>query len=159
MIYDLTYMIDVDKIKTLRARTEAGIADCRKALEETGGDLTKAEAWLRKQGIDKAAQKQDRQVKAGIIESYIHLGSKIGVLVELNCETDFVAKTDEFKGLAHELAMQISAMKPKTANQLLKQIYIRDPQITVEELIKQHIAKFGENITVGRFFRLELGEM
>ena len=158
MIYNLTHMTDVDKIKKLRIQTGAGIADCRKALEECGNDLVKACSWLKKQGIDQAAKKQDRQVSAGIVESYIHLGGKLGVLVELNCETDFVAKTDEFKRLAHELAMQISAMNPKNVNQLLKQIYIRDPQITIEELVKQHITKFGENITVNRFYRMVLGE-
>ena len=151
-------MIDLNKIKHLRASTGAGIAECREALGAAKNDLAKAETWLKEHGISKAAKKSDRETSQGVIESYVHGGGKIGVLVEVNCETDFVARTDDFKKLAHEIAMQISAMNPETAEELLKQPYIRDPQLTVEDLVKQTIAKLGENIKVKRFCRLALGE-
>ncbi len=150
--------MDITKIKQLREETGAGIADCREALAKTSGDLRRAEKYLKEKGIEKAANKADRTASAGIVESYIHLGGKIGVLVEVNCETDFVAKTDEFKHVAHEVAMQISAMNPNTVAELLKQTYIRDPQLTIEVLIKSVIAKLGENIKVKRFSRIALGE-
>ncbi len=149
-------MIDVKKIKQLREKTGAGIADCRIALEKTAGDLKKAEKYLKQQGDQKAAQKKDRVTKQGLIESYVHNG-KIGVLVEVNCETDFVARTEDFQKLAHELAMQISAMNPKNVKELLTQPYIRDPQMTVEALVKSVIAKVGENIQIHQFTRMELG--
>jgi elongation factor Ts len=151
-------MIDVSKIKQLREKTGAGIAECREALEKSAGDLRKAEVWLKEQGIAKAHKKAERQTNQGIIESYLHSGGKLGVLVELNCETDFVARTDEFKNLAHELAMQISAMSPKDVKDLLGQEYIRDPQMKIVDLIKSAIAKLGENIHVKRFTRIALGE-
>lgn len=150
-------IMDIQKIKQLREKTGAGIADCRMALEKTGEDLVKAEQFLKKQGFEKAARKKERETKQGLVEAYVH-GGKIGVLVEINCETDFVARTDEFKKLAHEVAMQISAMKPKTVKELLTQPYIRDPQATVEDLLKSVVAKLGENIQIGKFTRLELGE-
>ena len=150
--------MDIAKIKELRARTGAGIAECREALEKSANDLAKAEAWLKEHGISKAAKKASRQTSQGVIESYIHGEGKIGVLVELNCETDFVARTDDFKKLAHEIAMQISAMNPKTVEELLNQEYIRDPQLKIADLIKTTIAKIGENIVVKRFSRLALGE-
>lgn len=149
--------MDINKIKQLREQTSAGIADCRKALEATNGDLEKAADWLKKHGIEKAEKKSDRETATGLIETYVHSG-KIGVLVELLCETDFVARTDDFKNLAHELAMQISAMNPKNAAALLKQAYIRDQKLTIQDLIKSVIAKVGENIKVGKFTRLALGE-
>src|SRR3989344_1913858 len=151
-------MIDVTKVKSLREKTGAGVNECCKALDESNGDLAKAESWLKSRGIEKAAKKEGRETKQGIIESYIHNQGKIGVLVELNCETDFVARTDDFKTLAHELAMQISAMDPKHVEELLKQEYIRDPQLSVGDLVKQTIAKIGENIQVARFTRIALGE-
>lgn len=149
--------MDITKIKQLREKTGAGIADCRKALEETKGDLVKAEAWLREKGIEKAAKKSDRETATGLVETYVHSG-KIGVLVEILCETDFVARTDDFKKLAHEVAMQVSAMNPKNSEELLKQAYIRDPKLTIEDLVKSLIAKVGENIKVKRFVRVALGE-
>ncbi len=150
--------MDINKIKQLREKTGAGIADCREALANSGGDLKKAQEYLRAKGIEKADKKADREATQGIIESYIHLGGKIGVFVEVNCETDFVARTDDFKSLAHDIAMQISAMKPKNVAELLTQPYIRDPKITIDELVKSKIAKLGENIKINRFSRIALGE-
>jgi elongation factor Ts len=149
--------MDISKIKKLREKTGAGIADCRKALEETKGDMVKAEAWLKSHGIEKAAKKADRATTQGVIESYVHSG-KIGVLLEINCETDFVARTEDFKTLAHEVAMQISAMNPKDTKELLSQAYIRDGSLTVDQLVKSVIGKLGENISVKRFSRIVLGE-
>lgn len=147
--------VDVNLIKQLRDKTGAGVADCREALEESKGDLKKAEEFLKKKGFEKAAKKADRETKAGLIDSYIHAG-KVGVLVELLCETDFVARTDEFKNLAHELCLQVASMNPKDGKVLLKQEYVRDPAKTIADFVKETIVKLGENITVGRISRLEL---
>lgn len=149
--------IDVSDIKKLREKTGAGIADCKKALSESKGDFKIAVEWLKKRGLEKSVEKSGREVKAGIVETYSH-GGKVGVIVELFCETDFVAKTEDFKTLAHELALQIASMKPKNTNELLKQVYIRDTSLTVENLIKGVIGKLGENIQVGEFVRIELGK-
>lgn len=151
-------MPTIDQIKKLREKTGAGIMDCRRALEEMGGNEKKAEVLLKKWGIEKAGKKTGRTTSAGIIESYIHAGGKVGTMITLLCETDFVAKTDDFKNLAHELCLQIASMNPKDVKALLRQEYIRDPSITVEELVKQVIGKLGENITVARFIRYSLGE-
>lgn len=150
--------MDISKIKQLREKTSAGISECREALDASGGDLAKAEVWLNEHGISKAAKKADRETSQGVVESYVHGEGKIGVLVEINCETDFVARTDDFKKLSHEVAMQISAMNPKTVEDLMSQPYIRDPKLTIEALVKQTIAKLGENIKIKRFTRLALGE-
>jgi elongation factor Ts len=150
--------ISLDEIKKLRAKTKAGVMDCRQALEESGGDMAKAEEWLRKKGIKSAAKKESRETYYGRIEAYTHGSNNLVSVVELLCETDFVAKTDEFKNLAHEIAMQIAAMKPKNIDELLKQPWIRDEKITIEELIRETIGKLGENIKVGRIARFELGE-
>jgi len=149
--------MNIEDIKKLREQTGAGIADCREALKESDGDLTKAKEWLKKKGLDKASSKTDREVKAGIVETYSH-GGKVGVLVEVLCETDFVARTEDFKGLAHELSLQIASMNPSSVEELLSQEYIRDNSLTVEQLIKSVIGKLGENIQVGRFERIALGE-
>lgn len=149
--------IDVNQIKELREQTGAGIADCREALEEANSDMAKAKEILKKKGLDKAGSKSDREVKAGVVETYSH-GGRVGVLVEVLCETDFVAKTDDFKNLAHELALQIASMRPESVGELLEQDYIREPGKTVETLIKEVIAKLGENIQIGRFERIGLGE-
>lgn len=150
--------ISVDDIKKLREQTGGGVADCRKAIEEAKGDLKKAAELLRSWGIDKAVSKSDRVVGAGLVETYIHANGKIGAMVEINCETDFVARTDDFKKLCHEVAMQVSAMDPKDVEDLLKQDYIRDSARKVGELVKETIAKVGENIVVKRFMRFELGQ-
>ena len=149
--------ISLEQLKKLRAETSAGVSDCRQALEDAGGDYEKAKKLLIDRGIEKAAKKSDRQTGAGLVESYVH-GGKVGVLVEVRCETDFVARTDDFKKLAHELALQVASMAPKDVKTLLKSEYIRDPKFTVEALIKQTIAKVGENITIARFSRMVLGE-
>lgn len=143
-------------IKKLREMTSAGFADCKSALEETNGDLKKAEELLKKKGIAKAAKKGDRATGSGLVETYVHLNGKIGVVLSVLCETDFVARTDEFKHLAHEIAMQIAAMNPENNEKLLKQEYIRDGSKTIEDLVKENIAKLGENIQIGNFSRIEI---
>lgn len=149
--------VNVNDIKKLREQTGAGIADCRVALEEAQGSFEKAKEVLKARGLDKAASKADREVKAGVIETYSH-GGKVGVLVELLCETDFVAKTDDFKTLAHEVALQVASMNPENVEELLAQDYIRDNSQKVEGLIKAAVAKLGENIQVGRISRIALGQ-
>lgn len=149
--------IDITLLKRLREETQVSIADCRKALEESGGDYQKALEWLRKHGIEKAEKKTERETSQGLINSYIHQNGRVGALVELLCETDFVARTSEFKNLAHEIAMQVAAMNPKNVEALLKQEYIRDNSKTVSDLVKETIAKLGENIILKNFTRYELG--
>lgn len=148
-------MADIELVKKLREETQASIADCRKALDESHGDYKKAIEWLAKRGAEIAEKKANRQTSQGLVEAYVHSG-KVGVLVTLLCETDFVARTDEFKNLAHEIALQVSAMNPKDVKSLLSQEYIRDPQMTIEQLIKSVIGKIGENIVVREFTRQEL---
>lgn len=195
--------ISASMVKELRGRTGAGMMDCKKALAETGGDLEKAVIYLREKGLAAAAKKAGRIAAEGLIESYIHGVGKIGVLVEVNCETDFVAKTDEFKSLARDIAMQIAAAKPEYVRReevpaealnkereilraqalnegkpekivdkmvtgriekyykeicLLEQPFIKDTNLTVQQLLTEKIAKIGENISVRRFVRYELGE-
>jgi len=149
-------MINIAQIKKLRTETGAGIADIKQALEEAGGDLVTAKRILKQKGIDKADKKADRETKAGIVESYIHATKTSGATVVLTCETDFVARTEEFKNLAHELAMQICAMDPKDIKELLAQPWIRDEKMTIKDLVKQAIAKFGENIKIKEFKKLEI---
>jgi len=149
--------MSLDLIKKLREETGAGIADCKEALKESGNDLEKAKIYLKQKGFEKGSSKGDREVKAGIVDVYSHNG-KVGVLVELLCETDFVARTDDFKTLAHELSLQIASMNPSSVEKLYKQEYIRDNALTIDQLIKQTSGKLGENIQVGRFERIALGE-
>ena len=146
--------------------------DCKRALQEAEGDLARAEEILLARGMAAAAKKAARETNQGLVESYVHNGGRIGALVELNCETDFVAKTDEFKQLARDIAMQVAAMEPVCLNQedapegeeisdeqcLLLQDFIKDPSKTVGELVTETIAKTGENIKVRRFTRFALGE-
>lgn len=150
--------LTIDQIKKLREETGAAVLDCRRALEENQGDLKKAVAWLRKRGIEKAVKKADRKTSQGLVEAYIHATGKVGAMVELWCETDFVARNEEFKNLARELAMQVAAMNPKDVDSLLKQEYIRDNSKTVGDLIKESMAKFGENIVVKRFIRMDTND-
>lgn len=145
-------------IKKLRAETQAGVSDCRQALEDAGGDFAKAKKLIVERGLEKAAKKEGKETSQGLIESYIHSNGKVGVLVELRCETDFVARTDEFRLLAHELCLQVASMNPKNVEELLRGEYIRDPKVTIANLVKQAVAKVGENITVARFSRMVLGE-
>lgn len=149
--------ISVDQIKKLREKTGAGIADVHRALEQSGGDAKAAANLLKSWGIDKAAARADRAVGQGLVETYIHAGGRVGAMVEVNCETDFVARTAEFKNLAHELALQVASMDPTDVDELLHQEYIRDSSRTVEDLLREVIAKTGENIKIKRFVRFELG--
>jgi elongation factor Ts len=161
--------ITTKMIKELREQTGAGIMDAKRALESAGGNMAKAAEILKEQGLARAAKKAERVAGQGLIEAYIHAGGRIGAMVEVNCETDFVARTDDFRRLAHDIAMQIAATNPKIVGNeevpeevadeevLLKQPFIKDPSTTVEGLIKGAIAKLGENIVVRRFARFELG--
>jgi len=148
----------LDQIKKLRAKTKAGVIDCRQALEAGGGDLKKAEEWLRKKGFQSAGKRTGRETGCGLVEAYTHAEGKIVAVVELCCETDFVARTKDFKKLAHELAMQVAALKPQDVQELLAQPWIRDESKKIEELVKELSAKTGENIKVNRLYRLELGK-
>lgn len=148
---------DITLLKKLREETQAGIADVRMALEETDNNYDKAKDWIKQRGMDKAAKKGDRETGSGLIESYIHGTGRVGAIIELDCETDFVARTDEFKSLAHEIAMQVAAMKPESVEKLLEQDYIRDGSLTIDKLIKTTIGKLGENIVLKRFKVFELG--
>ena len=149
-------MVDIRLLKQLRNETQASVSDCRKALEESNGDYKKALEWLKKRGIEKAEKKAGRQTQQGLIDSYIHQNGKVAAMVELLCETDFVARTGEFRNLAHEISMQVAAMNPKNVDALLAQEYIRDPSIKIRGLVKSVIAMLEENITVKRFKRYEL---
>lgn len=190
-------------VKELRERTQAGIMDCKKALQETKGDVEKAVTFLREKGLAAAAKKAGRVANEGIVDAYIHAGGRIGVLIEVNCETDFVAKNDIFKALVRDLAMQVAAARPMYVSRdqvpesllaeeravyaatarnegkpeqiierivdgriqrfykeacLLEQPFIKDPDKTVEDLLKENIATLGENMSVRRFVRYEMGE-
>lgn len=149
--------ISIDVLKKLRKETSAGVSDCRQALADARGDYEKALKFLNERGIDKASKKEGKETSEGVVEAYVHQG-KVGVLVELRCETDFVARTDDFKNLAHEIALQVCSMNPKNIKELLKSAYIRDASLTIDAFIKLTIAKVGENITVAQFERLELGD-
>jgi elongation factor Ts len=161
-----------ETIKELREKTGAGVIDCKKALDEAAGDMEKACEILIQRGIAIAQKKSQRAAEQGIIETYVHSGGKIGVMVEVNCETDFVAHTDEFKELAHNIALQIAAMSPKFVSPeevtsevdcdiqtdcLLLQPFIKDPTKTIQDIITETIAQIGENIKIRRFTRFELG--
>ena len=165
--------ITLDQIKELREASGAGVMDCKRALEASDGDVQKAKKYLAEQGLASAAKKAHRETAQGVIESYIHAGGRIGALVEVNCETDFVARTEEFQALAREIAMQIAAMNPLVVDEdeelpavadlrgdeviLLKQAYIRDGSKTIQDLINETIGKTGENIQIKQFQRFELG--
>lgn len=194
---------NVTLVKELRERTGAGIVDCQKALTETGGDLEKAITSLREKGLAAAAKRAGRAAAQGMVGSYIHGGGKIGVLVEVNCETDFVARTDEFQRLVKDVAMQVAAANPRYVRRdevsdaekekeraiyrtqteqsgkpaaviarivegklekffseacLMEQPFIRDPSKTIEQLVKESVAKTGENILIRRFARFQIGE-
>ena len=165
--------ISLELIKELREESGAGIMQCRNALEQHEGNREKALKFLKEQGLLKAKEKAERTAAEGLIEAYVHTGGRVGALIELNCETDFVARTDEFKALAHNLAMQVAAMNPQFVSEadmpkkadvepavacLLQQPYIKDQEQTIEDIVTETIAKVGENIKVSRFARFELGE-
>ena len=159
---------NTELIKQLRELTSAGVMDCKRALEESDGDVSKAEKLLKDQGIASAAKKASRDTDQGLIETYVHSGGRIAAIVEVNCETDFVARTDEFSSLAHDIAMQIAAMDPTTVGgeepaeneegSLLLQPFIKDPSKNIQDLINETVGKLGENIRVRRFQRFSLGE-
>ncbi|MBI4100456.1 translation elongation factor Ts [Candidatus Microgenomates bacterium] len=148
--------VTIEDIKKLREETGGGIIECRTALEECDGDFKKAKEWLLRKGIERAVKKEGRETVQGIVDCYIHATGKVGAMVALTCETDFVARTDDFKKLAHEIAMQIASMDPKDVNELLKQEYIRDPKKKIGDLIKEVIGKLGENIVIKSFKRLQI---
>ena len=166
--------VTVDMIKDLRQKTGAGIMDCKRALEEASGDTQLAEGLLRQKGLADAAKRVGRETREGLVEAYVHTGGRLGALVELNCETDFVARTPELKELAHDLAMQVAAMpstsyversevedadsRPIEEVCLLEQSYIKDPSRTVQDVVQELMARVGENIRVRRFCRFALGE-
>lgn len=143
--------VNIDDLKKLRELTGAGVADCRMALEETKGDIKAAQEILRKKGIEKAGKKADRQVKAGKVFTYVHHTGRLASVVALACETDFVAKTEDFEKLGKELTLQVASTSPESIEALLKQEYIRDSAKTIEDLIKETIGKLGENIQVTDF--------
>lgn len=140
--------ITTDQIKQLREETGAGIMDVRKALTESEGDTKKAKEWLEKKGMKRAAEKSDRSTEAGYVFSYVHFNGKVGSLVKLACETDFVAKTEDFQLLGKEIAMQVASMKPENVEELLKQDYLKDTSKTIEGMIKLISGKTGENIRI-----------
>lgn len=148
-------MVTIDQIKKLREETEVSISECKKALEKAKGDFQKAKEILREWGKNFAEKKVQRETKQGIIESYIHPNKRVGVMLELGCETDFVAQNSEFQKLAHELALQVAAIDPEETP-LLEQPWIRDETKTIKDLIDEYIAKLGENIVLKRFVRYEI---
>jgi len=148
--------ISLSALKKLRALSGAGVMACRRALEETGGDVKKAQAILKKESAALAEKKAERETKEGTIAAYIHAGGKVAAVAVLSCETDFVARTDDFKKLAHELAMQVAAMNPESIEALLEEDYIRDPRLKIADLIKEVVGKTGENIKIKEFSRFEV---
>ncbi|MBM3157222.1 MAG: elongation factor Ts [Chloroflexi bacterium] len=163
--------VSAEAIKILREQTNAGIMDCKRALQETKGDIAAAAGILRQKGHALAKKKEARVASQGLIEAYVHTGSKVGALVEVNCESDFVARTPEFKSLAHDIAMQVVGACPRYVNRndvpegteaadediLLLQPFIKDPSKKVQDLITESVSRVRENIQVRRFVRFELG--
>jgi len=164
--------VSAAQVKELRDKTGAGIMDSKRALEESDGDITKAEEILNQKGLASAAKKAGRETSEGLVVSYIHTGGRVGALVELNCETDFVARTEDFESLGRNIAMQVAAMSPLYVDResvpdgadevaeeslLLEQEYIRDSSMKISDLLKETIGKLGENIRIRRFSRFELG--
>ena len=148
--------MDLESIKKLREETGAGVMDAKSALEASNGDISKAKELLRTKGLEKASKKSDREIKAGRVFSYIHGGGKVGAIVKLGCETDYVAKNEKFEKLGNEIAMQVAAMNPENIEQLLEQAYIREAGKTISDLVKEAISTIGENITVLEISRLSI---
>lgn len=140
-------------VQALREATGAGVMDCRKALTEAHGDLEAAKKIIQKKGLSKAEKRAGRATGAGLVHSYVH-GGRIGAIIELRAETDFVVRSEPFQTLAHELAMQVAATDPADLDELLAQPYIKDGSRTVKDLVNDVIAKVGENVSVGRFSRI-----
>lgn len=166
-------VVSAAEVKDLRERTGAGVMDCKRALDEAGGDMARAEQLLKEWGAASAEKRAHRETMQGLVECYIHAGGRVGAMVEVNCETDFVARTDDFKALAHDLAMQIVATNPLAVDEadlpadaegepeetcLLRQPFVKDPARSVRDRVHEVIAKTGENIRVRRFARFELGQ-
>ncbi|MCH7605104.1 translation elongation factor Ts [Patescibacteria group bacterium] len=149
-------MVGIDQIKELREQTGISISECRKALIESGENIDRARTLLKEWGKEVAAKKQVREVDEGLIDAYLHSNGKVGVLIDVGCETDFVAKSDDFRSLVHELTLQVASMKPEDVPELLKQQYIKDSSNTVQDLLQETIAKLGENIVIQRFTRFEI---
>jgi len=168
--------VSLEAIKALRMQTNAGVMDCKNALNEAGGDIVKAAELLRQKGLILASKKSSRDTHEGVVDCYIHTGSRVGAIVEVNCETDFVARTPEFRELVHNLAMQIATMAPRYVDNednesipaedianpeeacLMEQPFIKDPSMTIKDLVNSVVARLGENIRVKRFKRFALGE-
>ena len=150
--------ITMEDIKKLREETSAGVMDAKKALEESDGDMKKAKEWIVKKGISRADKKADRETGSGLVFAYIHHTGTSGAMVELACETDFVARTDDFQLLAKELAMQVTSSSPENVTDFLTQDYIRESDKTIQDLIKIYSGKLGEKIDLKRFVRYQLGE-
>lgn len=148
-------MVTVDQIRQLRQETCISISECKKALEEASGDIEKAKKILKGMGRELAMKKTGRETKEGVIECYIHSGKKIGAMVEVLCETDFVARNPDFQKLAHEICLQLVAVHPEEIP-LLEQPWIKDESKTIKDLIDNNILKLGENIIIGRFIRYEI---
>jgi len=148
-------MIKAEQVKKLRDKTNASIMECKKALIKANNDEKKALKILKEKGQLTAAKKAGRNAKEGIIEAYIHSNKKMGVLLELKCETDFVARNEDFKSLAHEIAMHIAGMD-SSKNSLLSEPFVKNPEITIKAMIDEKVAKLGENIQIGDFIRFEL---
>ena len=149
-------MAAIDDIKQLRDDTSMSVIDCKNALEEAGGDMEKARELLRSRGAEIAKKKQEREAGEGIVDVYLHPTGKTGVLLDVRCETDFVAKSSDFKDLVHEVSLQIAAMDPADVEELLAQEYVKDNSKTVQSLLQEYIAKLGENIVVKRFARYHI---
>ncbi|MEK7062275.1 MAG: translation elongation factor Ts [Patescibacteria group bacterium] len=145
----------INQVQKLREITSAGVMECKKALEDVNGDFDKALTLIHERGLTRAEKKGERTTGAGLLHSYIH-NERVGVLLELRCETDFVARNPMFKELAHNLAMHIAAMNPADISDLMKQNYVKDDSLVIENLVKGVIAKLGENIKVEKFCRYEL---
>lgn len=149
-------MITAEQVKNLRDKTGTSMMDCKKALEDSKGDEAKALSALKEKDRLTAMKKSERKAEQGIIEAYVHNNKKVGVLLELKCETDFVARNNEFKELAHDIAMHIAGMESKDTEALLEEPFVKNPEITIKDLIENKIGKLGENIQIGKFARYEL---
>ena len=165
--------VTVDQIRALRGQTGAGVMECKQALVQTQGDLDKAAEVLREKGFAQAAKRSERETNQGVVEAYVHTGGRVGAIIELGCETDFVARTPEFQTLAHDIAMQVAAMAPAYLDEgdkednddrpaaqvcLLRQPFIKGNSNSVAEIVQEMASKVGENVRVVRFSRLALGE-
>lgn len=149
-------MVTAQQIKELREKTGAGISDIKKALEESGGDLANALKIIGRKLGSAAEKKAGRETRAGLVDAYIHSNGRIGAIVEVFCETDFVARNPQFRELAHDIVMHIAAMDPEGADTLLAQPFIKNEGKTVSEIVSEAVGRFGENIKIGRFVRLEV---